>query len=125
MANKVMAYPIVRPFTNSSLLKKGILPETENPPVKETEPEKRVSQPTDITTTEYHEVADRYIDHLVATLEELQEEREDVDVEYSVSHNQIILSNCQQPRYFCLLTQTDNLHRPVYSPSSSHQSAHT
>ncbi|KAL8946238.1 MAG: hypothetical protein Q9183_007931 [Haloplaca sp. 2 TL-2023] len=31
----------------------------------------------------YHKVADRYIDELVAKLEAIQEEREDVDCEYS------------------------------------------
>lgn len=83
MAKQVIASQGVRAFANASTLKKGILPETDNPPAKNTEPEARVTAPTDISIGEYHEVADRYIDHLVATLEELQEEREDVDVEYS------------------------------------------
>ncbi|KAI4099522.1 MAG: hypothetical protein L6R37_005949 [Teloschistes peruensis] len=33
---------------------------------------------------QYHRIADLYIDNLVAKLEEMQEEREDVDCEYSV-----------------------------------------
>ena len=37
-----------------------------------------------MSTDEYHKRSDRYIDGLVAQLEEMQEEREDVDVEYSV-----------------------------------------
>lgn len=38
----------------------------------------------ELTNEQYHEVADLYIDNLVAKLEQIQEEREDVDVEYSV-----------------------------------------
>lgn len=37
-----------------------------------------------LSTEQYHKISDRYIDGLVAQLEEMQEEREDVDVEYSV-----------------------------------------
>lgn len=37
-----------------------------------------------LTTDQYHHLSDQYIDTLVAALEEMQEEREDVDVEYSV-----------------------------------------
>nr|6FCO_A Chain A, Mitochondrial frataxin-like protein [Thermochaetoides thermophila DSM 1495]6FCO_B Chain B, Mitochondrial frataxin-like protein [Thermochaetoides thermophila DSM 1495]6FCO_C Chain C, Mitochondrial frataxin-like protein [Thermochaetoides thermophila DSM 1495]6FCO_D Chain D, Mitochondrial frataxin-like protein [Thermochaetoides thermophila DSM 1495]6FCO_E Chain E, Mitochondrial frataxin-like protein [Thermochaetoides thermophila DSM 1495]6FCO_F Chain F, Mitochondrial frataxin-like pro len=36
----------------------------------------------DITTAEYHRLADEYLDALLSRLEELQDEREDVDVEY-------------------------------------------
>src|SRR6186713_1316107 len=36
-----------------------------------------------ISVDTYHRLADKYIDELVAELEDLQEEREEVDVEYS------------------------------------------
>ncbi|KAI4142429.1 MAG: hypothetical protein LQ340_007346, partial [Diploschistes diacapsis] len=39
--------------------------------------------PTPLSQDSYHKHADAYIDALVAELEELQEEREEVDVEYS------------------------------------------
>jgi hypothetical protein len=38
-----------------------------------------------ISTETYHELADEFIEDLVERLEDLQEAREDVDVEYSVS----------------------------------------
>lgn len=41
-------------------------------------------QPALLSMERYHTLADSYIDNLVMHLEELQEEREDVDVEYSV-----------------------------------------
>jgi len=40
--------------------------------------------PTPLTPEKYHTLSDAYIDALVTQLEELQEQREDVDVEYSV-----------------------------------------
>ncbi|KAI4104287.1 MAG: hypothetical protein LQ339_003906 [Xanthoria mediterranea] len=41
------------------------------------------SEPEPISIDQYHRLADHYIDTLVARLEELQEERRDVDCEYS------------------------------------------
>lgn len=43
-----------------------------------------VSAPEALDIDQYHRIADLYIDNLVAKLEEMQEEREDVDCEYSV-----------------------------------------
>jgi frataxin len=43
------------------------------------------SGPAEITTEQFHEVADQYLDALIEKLEALQEEAEEVDVEYSVS----------------------------------------
>lgn len=42
------------------------------------------SQKPDISTEQYHKLADTYIDVLVSALEEVQEKRQDVDCEYSV-----------------------------------------
>jgi hypothetical protein len=38
-----------------------------------------------LTIEEYHKLSDEYIDAVVSRMEQLQEERDDVDVEYSVS----------------------------------------
>lgn len=75
----------IRNFSCSPASSKGIYPETDNPPAKTLEPEPKAQEPTELTIEEYHEAADTCIDRLVATFEELQEAREDVDVEYSVS----------------------------------------
>jgi frataxin len=40
--------------------------------------------PASISIEQYHQISDEYMDAVVAKLEELQEAREDVDVEYSV-----------------------------------------
>ena len=47
-------------------------------------PATHVREPTPLSQEVYHTHADAYIDTLVAELEELQELREEVDVEYSV-----------------------------------------
>lgn len=83
--NKSYISSCARNFSCSQASSKGIYPETDNPPAKSLEPEAKPSEPTELTIEEYHEAADNCIDRLVATFEELQEAREDVDVEYSVS----------------------------------------
>ena len=55
------------------------------------EPSTHVSASTPISTEKYHDRADTYIDSLVSQLEQLQEEREDVDCEYSVCFSLPIL----------------------------------
>jgi hypothetical protein len=45
----------------------------------------QVGEPVALNIDDFHKLSDEYIDTLVAELEELQEEREEVDVEYSVS----------------------------------------
>jgi frataxin len=39
---------------------------------------------SDITEAEYHQLADEYLETLLGKFEELQDAREDVDVEFSV-----------------------------------------
>lgn len=60
------------------------MPESENPPPKQSEESESPTVPTDITTSEFHEHADQYLDELLNRLEEKQEESPDYDVEYSV-----------------------------------------
>jgi frataxin len=72
-----------RAFSASRPNNKGLSPESENPPIKETEDEP-VATATDISAETYHEVADDYMNALVEKLEQLQEETEDIDVEYTV-----------------------------------------
>ncbi|KAH6682800.1 Frataxin-like domain-containing protein [Halenospora varia] len=74
-----------RYFSNSRTTAKGLSPETENPHPKEPEPNSTLSAsgPADITADEYHELSDQYMEALVDKLEQLQEEDEQVDCEYS------------------------------------------
>lgn len=59
------------------------MPESENPPPKESEPHVINHAPTPLEEETYHTLADGYLDRVVARMEEVAEGREDVDVEYS------------------------------------------
>ncbi|KAH7407151.1 hypothetical protein BKA64DRAFT_705562 [Cadophora sp. MPI-SDFR-AT-0126] len=76
-----------RPFSTTPSTLKGLSPESADPHPKESEPEAyeptSSSQPADITIEEYHELSDSYLNGLIEKLEQLQEERDEVDVEYS------------------------------------------
>ncbi|KAF1962838.1 Frataxin [Byssothecium circinans] len=68
---------------HSSMNSRGIMPDAENPPPRQSEDLDQPTVPTDISTSEFHERADAYLDELVARLEQKQEETPDLEVEYS------------------------------------------
>lgn len=77
---------IRRLLSTTSNTARGIMPDTDEPQRKEvdttgTEVPKNVAT---LTENQYHELADTYLDFLVAKLEDLQEVREGLDVEYAV-----------------------------------------
>jgi len=72
-----------RPLSTSSLSLKGLSPESEDPKPPGLEEQTKVTEPTEISIEEYHEISDAYLDNIVAKLEQLQEARDDVDVEFS------------------------------------------
>jgi frataxin len=61
------------------------MPDTENPakPLTEAEQVQPTAAVAEITEQEYHEIADQYLDNVVGRFEELQDQREDIDVEFS------------------------------------------
>ncbi|KAK3900554.1 hypothetical protein C8A05DRAFT_17154 [Staphylotrichum tortipilum] len=70
-----------RRFISSTANRSGITPDDKAP--KSPEPTRVLKTPADISEGTYHSVADDYLDKLLSRLEELQDQREDVDVEYS------------------------------------------
>ncbi len=85
--------PGPRPFQTSSRYA-GIMPDTSDPEPREVEPEETPSQRTEISADEYHMLADRFLEELQSRLEQRQEEKGDVDVDYSVgtpSHERSIV----------------------------------
>lgn len=70
-------------FHTATAYPKGITPDSESPAPKEL-PGERITQPTNVTEEGYHELSNRYLDGVLAKLEEMQESREDLEVEYSV-----------------------------------------
>lgn len=71
-------------FSTTSAAFKGLSPESEDPQPKEAEGHDNVAKPAELTAEQYHELADAYMDTLVERMEQLQEESDQVDVEYSV-----------------------------------------
>lgn len=67
-----------------SIVVRGIMPDAKNPAPRQPEDSDHPTVPTDISTSEYHERADAYLDELVTRLEEKQEQSPDFEVEYSV-----------------------------------------
>lgn len=63
--------------------------------------------PADISDGEYHAVADEYLDKLVMRLEQLQDEQEEVDVEFAV--RMPTQNTCDPPNQSSLLCCTSKL----------------
>jgi len=75
----------VRAFSASTRTR-SIIPDVENPPPKQSEEHEVPTVPTDISTSEFHERADEYLNELVERLEEQGEKNPDIEVEYSVRY---------------------------------------
>lgn len=72
-----------RPFTTSPYICKGISPTHEEPNPAPAEPQAATTVPANISQETYEQLADAEMDNIVAKLEEMQETKEEVDVEYS------------------------------------------
>lgn len=73
-----------RGFHLSATFRKGISPESPDPRPESRQEGEHVAKPAPISTEDYHKAADEYINELVHKLEQLQEEKGDMDCEYSV-----------------------------------------
>jgi hypothetical protein len=74
-----------RRFSSGQQQYKGITPESADPSPKTPESTSpKASAPANISIDEYHNLSDVYLNSLVEQLEQLQEEREEVDCEYTV-----------------------------------------
>nr|XP_036579965.1 mitochondrial chaperone [Colletotrichum truncatum]KAF6787721.1 mitochondrial chaperone [Colletotrichum truncatum] len=70
-------------FTTSAVANRGIMPDTDNPQVKQTPSDNVKTSVAELSDSEYHDLADAYLETVVTKLEELQDAREGVDVEYA------------------------------------------
>lgn len=78
-----------RYFSTSIRNYAGLMPDSEDPQPPNRVEEHRMTQPTEIDEEEYHTHADQYMDAIHEKAEEMQEEREDVEVEYSVRFHKV------------------------------------
>ena len=60
------------------------MPDTEHPVKEESAPAEPTYGVVELSDSKYHELADAYLDAVLAKFEQLQDSREDVDIEYSV-----------------------------------------
>ena len=74
----------------------GIRPETSNPEPTPREPHNSATEAAEVTVEEFQELSEIFFEGLLNRLEEVCEEREDCDVEYSVSSLLLLtgLPNC-------------------------------
>jgi hypothetical protein len=75
-----------RQFHASTPALKGILPETDNPPKRKPEEHEPPASKAEISIEDYHKVADHYLEGVIAKFEQRQEEKADLEIEYSVCH---------------------------------------
>ncbi|PSK60325.1 iron donor protein CyaY [Elsinoe australis] len=68
---------------SSSSTSRSIMPEHEDPPAPKPEPTYHVSDPTPLSEEAYATLSEQLMEQILTKVEEVQEEREDVDVEYS------------------------------------------
>jgi frataxin len=83
-APRILSNPSIRSFSSTPITSKGLSPESENPQPTPKEPTAGAPKAANISAEQYEELSNEYMDSIVEKLEQLQEEKENVDVEYSV-----------------------------------------
>jgi frataxin len=83
-APRIVSIQAHRRFSTTPATSRGLSPDSEDPQPKRADVSGSPVQPAEITIEEYHELSDAFMDTMVEKMEQLQEERDDVDVEYSV-----------------------------------------
>lgn len=61
------------------------MPDTSEPANKPAAPTTTIPQPVELSDGEYHEVADMFLESALSKFEEIQDQSDSVDVEFSVS----------------------------------------
>ena len=74
-----------RSFSVSASKATGLMPDTENPSTPKREPLATTLTPAEITDEEFHTLSDAFLEKVHEKAEQVQEGREDVEVDYSVS----------------------------------------
>lgn len=111
--NRTPSYPIPRrPYHASTPVSKGLSPSHEDPEPPNNadgEASSHPAEPANISTDEFHDISDQYIDSLVLKLEEMAEDAsEKMEVEYSVCVSQFLEAIQQYP--------FDIVHQPFALP---------
>lgn len=75
-----------RYLSTSRIARAGLMPDAEEPepPKVEKAETPRPTEPTELSEEDYHEHADAFVDSVHEKAEQIQETRDDVEVEYAV-----------------------------------------
>ncbi len=108
-------YSSPRCFSTSLRSRAGLMPETEDPQPPNIVENDQVLQPTQLNDDEYQLRSDEYMNAIHEKAEEIQEDRAEVEVEYSVCYTHIsrVVSG-----------EANTITRRAFSPSPSLQTAH-
>ncbi|CEJ79973.1 Putative Frataxin-like protein [[Torrubiella] hemipterigena] len=84
----------VRNFTNVSSRLGAAAQTPEQPPTSSTEKGLTGFTPAELSESQYHDIADEYLENVLTIFEALQDSREDIDIEFSsgvmtITHNDI------------------------------------
>ncbi|KAG6013579.1 hypothetical protein E4U43_007219 [Claviceps pusilla] len=82
-----------RAFCLSASQAKGIMPETEHPSKQDVVHAAPSMGVAPLSDSAYHDIADLYLESVLSTFEQLQDSREDIDVEYSAGVMTINVAN--------------------------------
>lgn len=74
----------VRNFTNVPSRLGAAAQTPERPPTSSTEKGLTGFAPAELSESQYHDIADEYLENVLTIFEALQDSREDIDIEFSV-----------------------------------------
>jgi len=77
--------PLLRPFSSTSRIHAGLMPDSEDPKEPTSHNEHHGKEPAQLGDSEYHEIADQYLNSLQLAAEEVSEDSaKQMEVDYSV-----------------------------------------
>ncbi|KAI9367795.1 Frataxin [Aspergillus egyptiacus] len=70
-------------FHSTPVIRKGIYPDSSDPPAPKPQPAAHVSEPSPLSDQKYHEYSEHYLNLLLSEVENVQEDGRDIEAEYS------------------------------------------
>ncbi|KAL4738303.1 Frataxin-like domain-containing protein [Aspergillus similis] len=85
--------PHPKGFHSTPIIQKGITPGSPDPPAPQPESSVRVSEPSPLSNHQYHEYSDHYLHVVQARIEEMEEDRSDLETDLSAGILHISVAN--------------------------------
>jgi frataxin len=98
----VFKFPHRKGFHSNPKIQKGITPGSPDPPAPQPKSSVRFSEPSPLSNHQYHEYSDHYLHVVQARIEEMEEDRSDLETDLSVSRPILVtFPSCQFSRARC------------------------